>query len=652
MTITSTRFYSEAMNLSAQDYPVFPCNGKIPAIPSKDDRGNELGHGCEDATSDEATIRTWSEKYPNANVGITFRHSSKEIGIDIDKDTNFAWLDKVQREHGIIETKSVKTGNDGLHLYFLRPKGVIIPNISKSAGKGYEVKSHNQYLMAPGTIHPETKRVYELINDIDPQPLPDWLLQEILHDAGYDSRGNGRKPVDTRTQIFEHQGRNAACAEQAGRLLRIYKNLDVVKVMVKAYNEAVCTPPLSDEELEKTVFKSMGRWAAKNAKEDPKEHAPEPKTWTVKELLDANIPEISWRIENLIPDEALIALGGRKKLGKTWLGTQIGTAVATGGDFLGYKCIQGSVLLLTLEDGERRLRRRLKLQKTPKDIPLYIKFDMAYLDKADGGLVQLKRWIEELKPCLIIIDTLAKALSHKLDQNSAGETAEIVNALHSLTIQYHLVIIIIAHHGKMSYGDSGMDLRGSSAIPGATDGNFGLYRQGDDYFFKGESRDIEEFDLRVFLDKENSFLWQLLGETKRLAQQLAEQKILDALTTLVEADASQIASETGMARATVAARCKKMRQDQQVSFRVEKKKILYTLNNNKSSTSSTYPTDTTTPTSPTLHKTTVEHVEENTLFGNSRIKPKEPCPTCHKVAWEETPDGDYYCALCAKEGRG
>ena len=245
-------FLSIALNEARQGRPVFPCNGKLPAISEKNG-----GHGCLDATTDEATIKEWAKQYPNANVGIAFNENTAEVGLDLDKDNLPAWL---KANHPPIATRKVRTGGGGYHHYFLRPTGVSIPNVPKSAGRGFELKSINQYLIAPGSIHPDTGKLYELVNDIDSQPMPDWLIKLSL-DGSKPPSPKANRPITTK--IYERQGRNQALAREAGRLLNIYKDPEVVKPMVWAYNQAVCVPPLSNEENSKTWQKSLEKWAAK-----------------------------------------------------------------------------------------------------------------------------------------------------------------------------------------------------------------------------------------------------------------------------------------------------------------------------------------------------------------------------------------------------
>ena len=69
---------------------------------------------------------------------------------------------------------------------------------------------------------------------------------------------------------------------------------------------------------------------------------------------------MKWAISNLVPEGASI-LAGRPKIGKSWLTLNLALAVASGGVALGKIPVEaGQVLYLALEDGQRRLQKRLK----------------------------------------------------------------------------------------------------------------------------------------------------------------------------------------------------------------------------------------------------------------------------------------------------
>jgi len=85
---------------------------------------------------------------------------------------------------------------------------------------------------------------------------------------------------------------------------------------------------------------------------------------TADELLTKGWPEPVWLVPGLLP-VGLTILGGKPKVGKSWLALQLAQAIATGGMFLGIRVVQALVLYLALEDSPRRLSSRMKLQSWP-----------------------------------------------------------------------------------------------------------------------------------------------------------------------------------------------------------------------------------------------------------------------------------------------
>ena len=77
------------------------------------------------ATTDEATIRDWWTKRPNAGIGIATGRESALIVIDVDGREGEAWLAEFDGQHGALsETAKVITGRDGggEHRYYWYPK--------------------------------------------------------------------------------------------------------------------------------------------------------------------------------------------------------------------------------------------------------------------------------------------------------------------------------------------------------------------------------------------------------------------------------------------------------------------------------------------------------------------------------------------------
>lgn len=156
--MTSALFYA------ARGWPVFPCSGKKP----------RTDNGLHGATTDPAQIREWWKKWPNANIAIATGLVSGVYVVDEDEGgaPTIAALD-------LPETLTVKTAN-GRHLYFKRPDGDRWQNSTKKLGPGVDTRGDGGYVLAPPSIHPETKKVYEWVNETaDLAALPESVLARL-----------------------------------------------------------------------------------------------------------------------------------------------------------------------------------------------------------------------------------------------------------------------------------------------------------------------------------------------------------------------------------------------------------------------------------------------------------------------------------------
>jgi hypothetical protein len=298
-------------------------------------------------------------------------------------------------------------------------------------------------------------------------------------------------------------------------------------------------------------------------------------------LLSKELAPLDYLVQDLLTTPGTAVLAGKKKLGKSWMVLQLGQSVAAGAPFLGKETRQGEVIYLALEDGERRLKQRLEMQNTTKGLPITYISEWPPLNTKDG-FKPLEEIIRTKHPVLVVIDTLASAKNRFVDENEAGATGDLFNKLHNLAITENTVIVVVAHHGKASYHDPGFDIRGSSAIPGATDTNLGLYKNTDGTFdLKAEGRDIGEVDLRISFDADLTWCWQSQGDARDVRRAEAEDKILEAIEVLGgEADASAIANEIDTSRSTISTHLKRMREQGTVGYKIintgKASKILYT----------------------------------------------------------------------------
>ena len=252
-------------------------------------------------------------------------------------------------------------------------------------------------------------------------------------------------------------------------------------------------------------------------------------SWSCADLLGASFPEPKWIVPDLLP-VGLASLGGRPKLGKSFLGLQLAIAVGSGGRFLDRLIERGRVLCVCLEDSPRRVQDRLRKMGTPKDCDLQIECGWQPLN--DGGLQPLQDYIEGQRPRLIIVDTLARAFTGRVDWDSLSETTAIMGELQAIALANDCAILTIDHHRKPAGYDSDLvdDLMGSTGKSAVCDTLWGLYRERGAHGanLKTTGRDIDECELTLRFDKATC-CWQLGTSPEGVAPDTLQGRILDLL---------------------------------------------------------------------------------------------------------------------------
>jgi len=108
------------------------------------------------------------------NAGIICGNKSGLIVLDIDDLIKFESLD-----YEIPDTFTVQTGKKGYHHYFLLPEQGEYRN--RSFGKlGFDIRANGGCVVAPFSSHPETKKKYKIICEMEISSAPDWLLELSL----------------------------------------------------------------------------------------------------------------------------------------------------------------------------------------------------------------------------------------------------------------------------------------------------------------------------------------------------------------------------------------------------------------------------------------------------------------------------------------
>jgi RecA-family ATPase len=250
-------------------------------------------------------------------------------------------------------------------------------------------------------------------------------------------------------------------------------------------------------------------------------------TFTVDELLNADLPEQKWLVNELIP-VGLVSLAGRPKVGKSWMALQLAVAVATGGRFLDKQVEQGAVLYIALEDGKGRLKNRLEAINVEKNSGMPLTFKSKYRLLNAGGLDDLYLEAESGFYKLIVIDTFGRAVG-QIEVRDYSENVSILAPLQSLAQRTDTTILLVDHHSKLSRSNPIYDLIGSIGKAGTYDTIAGLYReqgkQGAKFAVIG--RDQDDIELSVEFDH-TTYCWQSLGDISTAF----DREVLDAIMEL------------------------------------------------------------------------------------------------------------------------
>lgn len=243
--------------------------------------------------------------------------------------------------------------------------------------------------------------------------------------------------------------------------------------------------------------------------------------------LDAQtFPPLSWAVPGLVP-EGFGLFVGAPKTGKSWATLGLALAVASGGRAMG-KVPVGEprpVLLLALEDGERRLQERCRQLLDGEPIPALFQ----YITVATPAEVPelIAAWLEQhgaARP-LVVLDTLGKVMppAHP-GEGAYGRDYRIGGALKRLVDVHPGASLLGVHHTRKAAADDWMDgTSGTNGLNGSADFTVTLSRARNEPegVLRVTGRDVPEGEYAIRVaDGSWSLVGDDLGDAARSAQQV------------------------------------------------------------------------------------------------------------------------------------
>jgi hypothetical protein len=272
------------------------------------------------------------------------------------------------------------------------------------------------------------------------------------------------------------------------------------------------------------------------------------------DLMGLELPEVRWIVPGFVP-EGLSVLAGRQKLGKTWLAIDWAIAVAAGGKALGgVPCEKGHVLYIDLENGPRRIQRRLRtILGDDRSCPDLSQLEWTHEAPQFGAalIASLEEWrLSVATPRLVVVDVLQRIKPPGVGGRTSYENDYAALAdLQRWTTDKGIAVVLLHHTRKGGADDPLEALSGSNGLSACADTTLVLDRQGGALSLYVRGRDVEEKDTSVEFD---TGTWTILGDVAEVCRSNQRSAIIEALRHTDHAlSPTEIADLSGMKNANV-----------------------------------------------------------------------------------------------------
>jgi putative DNA primase/helicase len=118
--------------------------GRIPVFPCRRNKSPYIAGGFHAANTDDAMIRGWWSRFPNALIGVPTGSASGIVVIDVDPDG----MDFLLGDYGeLLETGRRHKTPRGFHYLFRAPTDLSIRNSVRKLAPGVDVRGDGGYII-------------------------------------------------------------------------------------------------------------------------------------------------------------------------------------------------------------------------------------------------------------------------------------------------------------------------------------------------------------------------------------------------------------------------------------------------------------------------------------------------------------------------
>lgn len=246
-----------------------------------------------------------------------------------------------------------------------------------------------------------------------------------------------------------------------------------------------------------------------------------------EDLMALDFPPLRWFAAGLVC-EGMGIVGGKSKVGKSWLMLNVAISIATGGNVFGYYevPIPTKVLYCSLEDGPRRLKRRLSMIEHTANFKRNLKLSFKMPALEDGGTEYIMNHIKDGYE-VIIVDVMAHV--EKSGKNGLRDYHEVYRQfapLQALRSKYPFCLILVTHLRKTESEDIFNDLHGSVAYQGTQDTLWVLEKKYGEETANLHIRSKDQEDKIAELKFDGAGVWSFVGEGEEHASSKIEDSII------------------------------------------------------------------------------------------------------------------------------
>lgn len=513
---------SVALDLASAGFAVFPCRerGRKGIVKSP-----YTPNGFKDGTTDEYQIRRWWKRWPGAIVGLPTGMNGIAV-LDLDRKDGKDGVSEL-RERGLLPRSSVSvtTPSGGRHLIFKDSEGLTHTTGKLPDGSnvpGVDVRAAGSYIIAPGSVMADGGAYEYERGNLVGSTLPNWPRDPEFMPRRRAPANDSREDRETTGLSFDKFADALMLIPNDGSIADNDDRDWWLRIVQGVHHETDGSAKGwrlvhrwsrqwagYDRRKTDAAWDSSGRYRGAPVTGESVLYLARRHGWTDSRTVDFDPDEFDdlpplpkpqrSRLSFLTPSDCEVAetrgyvvkgfvapgdvgcIFGAPGVGKSLIAPHVAYAVAQGRSAFGMRAKGGKVFYVAAED-ETGMRGRVRALKErwgdASDFRL-VGGCSDLMTKGSADLKALLSCVEEQRPSLIVIDTLAMAFPG-LEENDAASMSRVVAVARKLA-GFGAAVILVHHDTK----EGGSTPRGHSVLNGALDMALHLTK-GDDGVVRGQ----------------------------------------------------------------------------------------------------------------------------------------------------------------------